>query len=75
MRVSLLAARFLDQFRSDGNSAKIEVAGYAIPEGTAMVKCGLCQVVVPRDDFHGHASFHSTVQHTSIEAVLRLMNP
>jgi flavoprotein len=72
VRASLLAARFLDLFRSGPQSATLQVAGYAIPEGTAMVKCGLCKAAIPRDDFQGHANYHSAVQHTDIETIRKL---
>ena len=74
MRASLLAAKFLDLFRS-GQSATLRVGGYTIPEGTVMVGCGLCKAVVPRDDFQGHADYHSAVQHTDTEAVRKLVQP
>lgn len=52
---------------------KITVNGYVIPEGAVFVKCQLCKGAIPQDDFPEHGRWHTTLQHTSVEAVEGLL--
>jgi len=53
--------------------ATISTFGYVIPGDTVLLKCGLCKSAVPQDDFQEHCAWHSTLRHTSIEAVEELI--